>query len=425
MRITFTRFAGALAAVCASVVIATDAAAGQATPAPAAPKTQTKAPAKAGAPAGQKARPAESPAFLAAKKAGDAALAENRLDDAVAEYYKALKIQPDWAEGWWHLGLISYEQDKYEPARDALRRVAVLNGTNAKAWGIMGLSEFQLKEYDPGLTHLQRARQLGVVAADELAPVIRYHTAILLTRMGMIDQGLQVLNEFAVEGNDSPKVVEAFGVAALRLPMLPTDVPGERRDAIMMAGRAQYFSASRLLPAAKQAFEQLVIRYPELPNAHYAYGTFLLGEEPDLAIEELQKELKVTPGHSLAMLALAFEYIRRSDYATAKTWAEKATTVDPNDFAAHKALGQVLLETGDTEGAIRELEAGVKLAPTSPVMHFQLAKAYQKAGRGEDAERERAEFTKLDRALRAARTGSQSLGGVENTPAPQTPNQQD
>ena len=51
------------------------------------------------------------------------------------------------------------------------------------------------------------------------------------------------------------------------------------------------------------------------------------------------------------------------------------------DFAARKALGQVLLETGDTDGAIRELEAGVKMAPTSPVMHFQLAKAYQKAGR--------------------------------------------
>jgi predicted Zn-dependent protease len=288
----------------------------------------------------------------------------------------------------------------------------------------MGLAEFRLKDYDASLDHLQRSRQLGIRTSDELAPVVRYHAAILLTRLGLIDQALQVLNEFAVDGNDSPKVIEAFGIAALRLPMLPTDLPGDRRDAVMIAGRAQYFSAARLLPAAGQAFEQLVTRYPDTPNVHYACGVFLLGEEPDRGLEELQKELKVSPGHSLAMLAIAFEYIRRSDYPSAKTWAEKAVSADPRDFAAHKALGQVLLETGDADGAIRELENGVKLAPNSPVMHFQLAKAYQKAGRAADAERERGEFTRLDRAVRAARAGQQSVGGVEasGTSVP-TPNQ--
>jgi tetratricopeptide (TPR) repeat protein len=386
----------------------------------AAAQAPSKTPAKAAGPA--KKAPAATPAaFTAAKNAGDKALAENRLDDAIAEYYKALKIKPDWAEGWWHLGLISYEAQRYVPARDALRRVVTLSPNDARSWGIMGLCEFQLKDYDPALEHLQRARQLGIRTGDELAPVFRYHAAILLTRLGLFEQAQQVLNEFAVEGTDSPNVILAFGIATLRLPMLPTELPGERRDAVMLAGRAQFFSASRLLPAATGAFEQLVARYPDLPNVHYAFGNFLLGEEADRGIQELQKELQVTPNHSIAMLALAFEYIKRSDYATAKTWAEKAVAADPMDFAARKALGQVLLETGDTDGAIRELEAGVKMAPTSPVMHFQLAKAYQKAGRASDAERERAEFTRLDRAVRAARAGQQSVGGVEETGASAQP----
>ena len=170
----------------------------------------------------------------------------------------------------------------------------------------MGLCEFQLKDYDAALEHLQRARQLGV-REDELAPVFRYHSAILLTRLGLFDEAQQVLNEFAVEGTDSPNVILAFGIATLRLPMLPTELPGERRDAVMLAGRAQYFSASRLLPAASGAFEQLVARYPDLPNVHYAFGRFLLGEKPDRGVQELQKELQVTPNHSLALLALAFE----------------------------------------------------------------------------------------------------------------------
>src|SRR6185369_8191751 len=132
------------------------------------------------------------------------------------------------------------------------RRVVTLDPGNARAWGLMGLSEFQLKDYDPALDHLQHARQLRLVASSDLASPVRYHVAVLLTRLGLPDQAQQVLNEFAVEGNDSPKVIEAFGIAALRLPVLPAELPGEKRDAVMMAGRAQYFSAARLLPAAKQ-----------------------------------------------------------------------------------------------------------------------------------------------------------------------------
>ena len=153
--------------------------------------TQAKPPAKT-APA-KKAAPPVPAAFTAAKDAGDKALNENRTDDAQAEYYKALKIKPDWTEGWWHLGLISYDAQRYEPARDALRRVVTLSPNDARSWGIMGLCEFQLKDYDAALEHLQHARQLGVRSADELSPVFRYHSAILLTRLGLFEQAQQVL----------------------------------------------------------------------------------------------------------------------------------------------------------------------------------------------------------------------------------------
>ena len=80
-------------------------------------------------------------------------------------------------------------------------------------------------------------------------------------------------------------------------------------------------------------------------------------------------------------------------------------------FPAHKALGQALLENGDVEGAIRALVTGIKLAPESPGLHFQLARAYQRAGRLEDATRERDEFTRLDRLALTQRSGAQSVGG--------------
>ena len=57
--------------------------------------------------------------------------------------------------------------------------------------------------------------------------------------------------------------------------------------------------------------------------------------------------------------------------------------------------------------------AGVKLASDSPAMHFALARAYRRAGRSADADREQAEFTRLDRLVREQPTGTNSLGGIQ------------
>ena len=41
----------------------------------------------------------------------------------------------------------------------------------------------------------------------------------------------------------------------------------------------------------------------DAPNTHYAYGVYLLREEPDRAIEEFKKELQLSPGHVAAHAA--------------------------------------------------------------------------------------------------------------------------
>jgi len=112
--------------------------------------------------------------------------------------------------------------------------------------------------------------------------------------------------------------------------------------------------------------------------------------------------------------------MKEGKFGDAQPMAEKAVELAPNLFAARNAMGRILLETGDTERAIRELEVGVKLAPDSPEMRFSLARAYTKAGRTEDAARERGEFLKLDRVRRTARSGPQSVGG-KDAPAEPSP----
>jgi tetratricopeptide (TPR) repeat protein len=376
---------------------------------------QAARPAAARPPAAPKPRAsaASSAAFDRLAQQAEAAREAQRLDEANGFYEKGLKLRPTWVEGHWYLGANSYELDRYDIARDAFRRVVQLQPDNGAAWTFKGLCEFQLKNYDEALANLLRGRSLGIGQAKGLVSVARYHTGLLFNRNEQHEQALQTLKDFAQEGDDGPRIIEALGLAALRIPLLPADVPGPKREMVMLAGRAAYYTAARFNAAAKKAYEELVARYPEAPNVHYAYGVFLTGEEPDAAVEQYEAELKVSPRHPWAKMQLAFEYIRRGEWDNARPWAQQAVEEAPTVFVARRALGQVLLEQGDIEGAVRELEAGAKMAPDSAAMRFALARAYRRAGRSAEAEREQIEFARLDRISRTQRQGAQSVGGIE------------
>jgi predicted Zn-dependent protease len=76
--------------------------------------------------------------------------------------------------------------------------------------------------------------------------------------------------------------------------------------------------------------------------------------------------------------------------------ARHAVELDSQSAGAHELLGRALLELGNVEPAVQELETASKLAPNYPGVHFSLGRAYAKAKRPADAQRERAIFAELN-----------------------------
>ena len=203
----------------------------------------------------------------------------------------------------------------------------------------------------------------------------------------------------------------------LRLPLLPNNVPADRREQVVLAGQAGVSMAARRLDEARSAFATLVERYPDDPNVHYSYGVFQLAQDADLSLKEFQRALELQPLHQPAMVQMAFEYLKRDQYNDALPLAERAVQLAPKMYPARNVLGRVLLELGQTDRAVKELEEGVRLAPSSPEMHFALARAYTRAGRKVDADREREMFKTLQEKYRqqsdAALTGSSPSTNTE------------
>ena len=338
---------------------------------------------------------ASSQRFFQVSKQATEAREKERLEEAVRLYREAVRLRPDWKEGWWYLGTMFYDQDRYEESRAALRRFTVLDPKVGPGWAFLGLCEYETKAYGEALVHLKHATALGLDAGSQLHTVVQYHTALLLTRSGEFEAALEILVESAQRGGDNRSMVEVAGIAGLRKPLLPTELPPNERDLVLQVGRAVIDTGARREAAAQKDFEDLVRTHPKTPNIHYLYGSFLMLSDPDAGLRELSKELEISPRHVPALLQMAFEYLKRGEAAAALPYARQAAEIDPGSFVAHTALGRVLVDSGDLKNGIKELELSKQQAPEAPQTRIALASAYAKAGRSEDAARERAEFLKL------------------------------
>ncbi len=343
-----------------------------------------------------KAQPVTPPAVRQIQAQAEAARKQNRVDAAIALYKKGVTLEPTWEEGWWSLGTLNYGLDRFDEAREAFKHLAVIQPSIGAPWAMLGLSEFETKQYDQAFSHLRRAADLHSGQDQTIADDANFHLAWLLTRNQEYESAMKILALFAQRNLNDAKYIEAMGIAALRKPLLPSEMVPTDRQLVMDVGRVMYDATALRTTEAGAEFKILVDKYAETPNIHYLYGSFLMFADANSGLREMKKELEISPAHVPAMVTIANEYIQRKDFQAALPYAQKATELEPQSFPAHVVLGRVLAEGDlDVPRGIQELEEARKLAAGSPQVRIALATAYAKAGRKEDAARERREFLKL------------------------------
>jgi predicted Zn-dependent protease len=345
-------------------------------------------------------------AFDRLAKEAAAAREGNNFEQALTLYRKAVRVRPAWAEGWWYLGAILYNKDNCVEAKPALGRFTSLDPKAGPGHALLGVCEYQARNYEKALVHLEQGEALGYRGNEQVASAARYHLALLLTRNGQFERALQVLFGFVSpnvpQRTETPAMIEALGLASLRLAVLPHELTSDKREVVYRAGRAVLYAAARPVNEAIAAMQEMVRLFPNTPNVHWVFGSYLVQGNSDAGIAELKKELEISPDHVAARLMLAFEYLQRGDPAAGLPYAEQAVKLDPGSYAARAAFGRCLLETGKVEESIRQLETAKRLADHSAETRFALATAYSRAGRTADAARERAEFLRLKKTREGA-----------------------
>jgi tetratricopeptide (TPR) repeat protein len=327
--------------------------------------------------------------------AADQARDEGRSVDAIRLYKQALALRPSWKDGLWSLGSLLYEENQYAETCEVLRRFLAIDPELGLGWALLGMSEFQTRDYSRALDHLERAMAQGMGDQKDIAQSVFYYVAVLQNRFEQFEESMGLLMTMVKAGQNASPLTEAIGLTALRLPLLPSEIPPDRRQLIRIAGEGALAMEGQRRDEAERLFSDMANNYPDEPGVHFLYGAFLMDVRPQDGIREMQRELQISPFSVPARLRIAEEYIKEARTDEALPLAQEATKLDPKRGVTHMMLGEVLVTKGDVAGGIVELEAAREKSPDTIRIRWDLLRAYTSSGRTEDAKREKEEIEKL------------------------------
>jgi tetratricopeptide (TPR) repeat protein len=328
----------------------------------------------------------------------DAARAADHLNEAIRLYREGVRLHPAWREGWWSLGSLFYDQDRFPEADTAFQRFVSLTPKPGPANAFLGLCEYETRHYDSALRHFRVWASEGWAGTTQLIDVSVFHFALLLTREGKFVEALFLLSTEAAKLGNTPALSEAMGLASLRMRNLPEDYSAQRREMVWLAGEAALYAADsqRDFARADEFAGRLESRYGETPEVHYLRGNLFTFENKNADAErEFREELRLSPQHVPAMLGIATIQLASDQVAAAASMVRRATEIEPNNPETHHLLGRVLIETGNFQESAKELELAKHLAPDSALIRSHLAIAYSRLGRAEEAKAEAAAFLSL------------------------------
>ena len=340
----------------------------------------------------------------------DALLAEDRYAEAAGQFEEVRQMMPDSPRVWYGLDR-TYEALAIEVS-DRLERAAP---GSPELLALTGDFELERQQFARAL---QRYRQ--ALAARPSLPGVRESVSMIYERTGHPDWAL-------VERQKEPRVAPDCVSQSLECQF----AAGHFREiarAVASTPDEMYWQAKAFLRLARQAYERL----QDLPPSRETYEAAARvnersGRWPEAAAS-WKEALRLSPGDTKIPRKMALALCRSNNCTSALPFLKDATVRDPssaelnflygvalsgtqdarralpyleaavkfdgNLLDARAALGEAYLEAGEPERAIPQLEKAIA-EDTDGSRHYQLARAYQSAGKQEQADAALREYREI------------------------------
>ena len=154
---------------------------------------------------------------------------------------------------------------------------------------------------------------------------------------------------------------------------------------------AEAFESHADWDRAAGEYAKILEANPQRHGIHYQLGRVFLSKTPpdeEAAKKEFEEELKIDPNNASAEFMLGETARQAGQWDEAIARFSKASRLDIGFDEAYLALGMSLNSAGKFTDAVAPLESYVKRQPGDPAGHYQLATAYARTGRKQEADKE-------------------------------------
>jgi len=319
---------------------------------------------------------------------------QGRLDVAIRDYQKIVKLYPRLPVAYNNLGRLLYQQGRFQDAIEPLKHAADLDPKLEAPHAQLGFCFFQLADFASSRREFQSALKL---APDD--GVAKLFLARSLLELGDLKGSVKLLDQLHDADPNNAEVLFSLGWAYsdLAVSTLSAIQKADPSSYLIDVLQGKYAEVKQAFPEAAEHYKRALEKSPNQPDLcyDYAHALWASGDFPS-ALAEYHHVLELNPGDFRASWEAA--RIALLDHPEeALRLADRSLEVKRDNPDALTIRGRALLALGKAADAVADLKKATTLAPTEAANYFQLARAYRQLGRTDEANAATADYERLQR----------------------------
>jgi len=286
---------------------------------------------------------------------GNQYLAQKNLPSAENEYRQAIRINPDFAEAYYRLGVLQIQQEYPTAARESLAQAVDLDPKNLDA-------RLQLGDLLISSTQYAGARQQAEAVLQQDGKNSGAHRLlgqVALHQMQYIPAEKELKQAIELDPHDQ-RTYEVLGLAQLL--------------------DAEY-------GAAEKSFQTAIDIKPDDPQTYINLASFYKGQNaPDRAEQVLRQGIARDPKVVDLPVALAGFYVERNRVPDSKRLLDQVEADENNYLDGRRAVANFYLDNGDAATALGRFRAIFDKNENDQAAARKVAECYLQLGRWQDAD---------------------------------------
>ena len=277
-----------------------------------------------------------------------------RLEEATAAFENAVKLDPDYVEGYWNMSHTYWLMGQYEKAEASARQCIEIKDDIPEAWLNLGAALVSQDKKEEAIEAWEKALEINpdfALAWNNIGNAMR-DTGRLEASVESCRKALELMPDY-------PEALNNLG------------------NALMDMGD---------LEESEEAYRKAVSGRPEYVEAHSNLAINLIKQNRyEEAIQSARVALSYRKNYNQALLSLSLACRSIGDLDEAEKAVQEAVVLNPDSAEAHLDMADLLFMRDRYADAEIEIERARALEPDTPRVYLKLADVLERGNKVEEA----------------------------------------